>query len=48
MIFNAWQRKYKNEAVRLTNECKARKVNCGFVYFVYILKPVLFGGFYKQ
>ena len=32
----------------LSNECKARKVNCGCVYFVYILKPVLFGGFYKQ
>ena len=24
-------------------ECKARKVNCGCVYSVYILKPVLFG-----
>ena len=24
-------------------ECKARKVNCGRVYSVYILKPVIFG-----
>ena len=27
----------------LAQECKARKVNCGCVYSVYILKPVLSG-----
>jgi len=40
--------KLEKDVYNKKQECKARKVNCGCVYSVYILKPVLFGGICKQ